>query len=238
MTEICPDCGDEFSRISGHWAQSKCRYPKLSSNQKKIITGLLMGDGTMGRSSKNPWIQANMITEKYLHYLDDNLGIISNGVKFHMTAEENAHRKRQSGFRPNANKKDYSDIYVWRSKCLPELIEFSEWYNSGKKVFPEDIELSPTVLKNWYVCDGCWNNKNGCAYISISIVNERENTEKIEQYFRKSALPTPEYYSDTEYTFEARWGVESSKRLLEYMGSPLPGFEYKWPDRFNRDGAQ
>ena len=35
---------------------------------------------------------------------------------------------------------------------------------------------------------------------------------------------------DSRRGCNARWTVDESKELFDYMGDPLPGFEYKWPN--------
>lgn len=241
MGTDCPECGEEYEQLGKHWRWNPDHRPELTQHQKEVISGLLMGDGCVNRDSKNPLIQCNMIRPNYLEYLDNIFGCLSTGVKLKHTAEENAQIKRDSGFSPNANAKDYSDLYIWRSRSLPELQEFADWYSSGKKVWPEDIELTPTVLKHWYCGDGSWNNSGSRSYVRIGMANEVENTDKVDRYFERANLPTPSNYHIGELKncdamrCTAAWSVEDSKKLWDYMGKPLPDFEYKWPEQFHNN---
>lgn len=232
----CHECGNEYKYIGSHW-QGDCSHKQLTQQQYEVTVGLLMGDGSLDRSSKNPYLRVGMISPNYLEYLDGAFGILGNGVSLMMTAEENAEAKRESGFRPNADAENYSDMYQWRSISHPELHEFADWYSSGTKVWPGDIDLTPTVLKHWYCGDGGWNNSGGNNHIQISMSNEVDNTDKVDRYFERAGLPSPSNYniqerSDGSVGCEAQFTVEQSRELLEYMGEPLPDFEYKWPDEY------
>jgi len=238
MGDVCQQCGNEYQRIGGHWSHpnSSCSHPSFTDHQQEIITGLLMGDGTIGTANKNPHIRAEMISPNYLEYIADEFGALGSEVSLKHTAAESAKHNRDSGFRPNAEAENYSDLYLWYSMSHPELQKFAEWYNSGKKVWPEDIQLTPTVLKHWYCGDGHWANSSSHNRIEIAMANEVNNTEKVDQMFRNVGLPAPSNYAISEQQNKsnylkcnAEFTVEQSKKLWEYMGEQLPDFEYKWP---------
>lgn len=239
MTTECLQCGDEFERLGTHWAMSSdCEYPTLTQKQREITTGLLMGDGRICRQEfRNPVISLEMITKEYLQYVDEKFGVLGTGVSITRTAEESAEQMRNINFRANAEAKNYSDVYGWYSRTNPEFEEFADWYSTGKKVWPEDIKLTPTVLKHWYCGDGHWDNSGTNNYIQISMSNELKNTDKVDKLFENAGLPSPNNYricerKDGTLKCDARFTVSQSKELWEYMGNPLPGFEYKWPKDF------
>jgi hypothetical protein len=203
-----------------------------------MITGILMGDGYIHQSKKNPQLQVEMISPNYLQYVANKFGILGGKVNLYQTASEGAQRNRKTGFRPNADKVNYSDVYRWYSMAHPELKKFSKWYSTGKKVWPKDIELTPTVLKHWYCGDGHWRNYKNTNHIVISMSNESEEKEKVSQIFESVGLPSPNNYEiqkrkDGSETCNAAFTVDQSKELWEYMGDPLPDFEYKWPEEYH-----
>lgn len=237
MTDTCRQCGNEYTRIAGHWSASKeCDYRSFSQYQKELITGLLMGDGWIDRSGSNPTIRSEMITPEYLNYIDKKLDIFGNGVSLRMKAEESAKENRETGFSKNAKKENYSDIYEWHSMRHPELNEFEEWYSTGQKTWPEKVKLTPVVLKHWYCGDGNFDNSNSQRHITIYMSNELENKDKVTKMFENKNLPTPTYYTSKRgknYSrCDARFTVQESQELFEYMGKPLPGFDYKWPKKY------
>lgn len=234
MVSNCPSCNKEVS-LGHHWAQSNCDYPDLSKQQSDALTGALMGDGTViNYSHAHPSLKVVSTTQEYLEYLDNLLGPMSTGVRKKMTAKESAKEARDSGFDVSADEKSYSDVYVWTTRSSPKLSVFLDWYDNTKgKIWPESITLSPEVLKNWYCCDGNYKNK---SYIRISLSNEKNEKRKVENYFKKANIPLPSRWETSkkkEYSDRCSicWTVSQSNKLFDYMGEPLPGFEYKWPDR-------
>lgn len=236
----CPQCGERFGKLGTHWQFSKeCSHPKLTAHQREVLTGLLMGDGAVNRAGKAPLIECNMAAPAYLYYLDSVVfPVMGTGVKFQMDAAESAERNRANGANPDADAQNYSDLYVWRTRRSPELDGFGEWYATGRKVFPGDIDLTPTVLKHWYACDGSWNTGSYGNSIYLHMPNERANKEKIERYFREG--PDVEIIGWYEHEYEsgsvkcdAAFSSSDTDRLFNYMGKALPGFEYKWPSLYH-----
>lgn len=192
-----------------------------------------MGDGTLQRRNEgNPRIKVKMITEEYLKHLDDVFGVLSSGVRFATSGEENAERKQRDGHWPGSKKGNYNDLYEWHSRTHPSLKQF-DWYSSGEKIWPTEVELTPSVLKHWFVGDGHYHDAGTDNHISIAMNNEVDNREKVSRLFNKVGIPEPDRYRVADkgkFTeCSAFFTVEDSKTLFEYMGEPLSGFEYKWP---------
>lgn len=227
-TVTCDGCGESYGNPAVHWAANESHRPEITDTQMEILRGVVMGDGTVDKASVNPSVTVKMITKDYLQYLDTIFGDLSRGVNLVATAAEHAAEMRDSGFRPDADEENYSDVYKWSTRCHPQLSELTNWYSSGTKVFPKDIELTPNVLTNWYVCDGHWANDGTKDYITISMVNEREDKEKIESMFERSGLPLPSRWSSGKDVFYAAWDKSGTDTLFEYMNGPINGFEYKF----------
>jgi len=236
---LCEQCGNDYSRIGSHWSQvSTCSHPEISAYKMELLTGMLMGDGYISRrENKNTYFTTAMITKPFLEWLDGELDWLSTGVRLEYTAEENAKRSRDSGFSPDAKAENYSDVYRLQSRGNPNLQPLADWYSSGKKVFPENIELTPTVLKMWYVSDGSHDNRKSHNRIEIAMNNEIDRRDNIEQLFEHVGFEISNW-SIREITSgkyegskicEAQFTVDESQRLFEYMGEPPAGFEYKWP---------
>lgn len=200
-----------------------------------------MGDGNINtQKGRNSLIEVEMVAPNYLHYLDEKFGKFGTGVRIRRTAEEKAKLHRNTEFRPNAQSENYSDSYRWRSRSIPELNEFRNWYSTGEKVWPDNINLTPIVLKHWYCGDGHFHNSNSHKHIIISMENEVENTEKLNMLFENAKLPAPNNYNiyerqeDGGKACKAEFTKSQSKELWEYMGEALPDFEYKWPKEYRQ----
>jgi hypothetical protein len=71
--------------------------------------------------------------------------------------------------------------------------------------------------------DKRWNTKH---YARITSLNEIDRKEKINSLFQNLSFE-PNWNDGARFTF----GLEGSKKFWEYIGDPLPEFEYKWPDK-------
>jgi hypothetical protein len=222
MTKVtCPDCGNEYqsSGLGTHISKSDCEYPDFTEHQKEVLTGVLMGDGTVVRNNGNPDFRIKMINKDYLLHLKDIFGSLATEVSLERVDEDDNH----------------NDIYQLRLRSNPNIQQFADWYSTGKKVFPDDIELTPTVLRHWYVCDGTLYERSTVSHhFSICAKNEGENIEKLKSYFIEQGLPEPNTPSYGKFKFYA----EGTQEIFDYIGwNPVPGFEYKW-DLMNRDFNQ
>jgi len=200
-----------------------------------------MGDGCVKQSSRNPNLSVAVIEQDFLKYISEVFGVLGNDVRLMRSSEESAEQNRVSKFSPNAEADNYSDLYEWKTVNHPELLEFRNWYSSGKKVWP-DINLTPTVLKYWYCCDGTYDTNNLQNRIILYMSNEVDNTEKVNNMFTKSGLPKPNNYMISERESghihcHAQFTVSQTQELFRYMGEPLPGFEYKWPKELSKQGG-
>jgi len=214
MTKVCSSCGESFKRIGSHWSSGRCTYPDLTDKQKEIATGILMGDGHIDATS-TPCLVVNMITKKYLKYVDNCFGVLGNGVKLHKE--------------PEGNRKT---VYRWTTVRHPYFKELESWYNSGNKVFPSNIEITPRVLRHWYCGDGSWKGKGSGSNLEIAMANEMYETNKISELFKEAGLPTPNYKSyenEDNRMCTAYFSSADSPEVFDFMGDSLVGFEYKWP---------
>lgn len=228
MSEECPSCENEYKVLSTHWQRSKdCSEPELSDKQKQIVTGLAMGDGSVVVPNRNPSLHMKMINEEFLAWLDKELKWLSNGYTLTQTAEEAAKQNRESGFSENAKADNYNSKYTLRTKCSEQLFKWREWYSTGQKIFPEDLDMTPLTLKMWYCCDGSKESYNKLPHMSISCYNEEENFDKVYNYFSEiNVEPVPH---SSQRSFAIRFNQSDSKLLWDYMGEPPNGFEHKWP---------
>jgi len=223
---VCEQCGEEKNNLGNHWRlSSDCEYPSFDWKQSSVLTGVLMGDGTLDRSGANSRIKVEMVNEAYLDYIDSLLGNLSNGVELIQTSEESAKRMRESGFRPDARGENYQNVYKLTTRRHPKLNDFDCWYNSGEKVIPE-LELTPTILKHWYVCDGHLAERdNTRPSVVFGITNEYEHSDKLEQMFIEQGLD-----ANATKSKNLSIGVDHTEKFFEFIGEPVDGFKYKWPN--------
>lgn len=212
---LCPECGSDFDSLGTHFRYHDHR-PDVTLEQHEIITGLLMGDGTIyGRREdrgNNSFLSVTMSNEEFIDFLIEKFGWLA----------RNKHNKYTDG-------KEY---YIFQTRSHPDLNRYTEWYQP-EKVWPE-IEVTPTILKYLYVSDGTYDTTDSHNRIMISCAKEGVNREKVLRMFESSGFPvdrTYQYERDGRANdFQIWFNVDASERMFESMGEPLPGFEYKWPE--------
>lgn len=213
----CHDCGGNFSAIGHHWGLSDCGFPEISQHQFEVMTGLLMSDGNVyvPTNAHKPVFRCTMksLSQKFINYLSNSvLGDISISVD-----------EYKSG--------GYETVGM-RTVCHPKLEKFLQWYKTGEKIWNYcDIELTPTVLKYLYVGDGTYNTISSHDYLSISAANEYDRSDEVSNLFQDIGF-NPSIHkgiSNNSKYLNIQFSKKESRDLFEYMGEPLPSFEYKWP---------
>lgn len=219
----CPNCGDNFDRLGLHWWHGTCPYPELSEQQRQMLVGLLMGDGSIPDRTDNEIFHLPMINRRFLRWFDEKMGVMTTGVSLKKTAAQLAAHNRESGFSPNAAVENYHDMYTVWTRTHPYITELREWYATGEKRFPTDIELSSTVAKFWYACDGYLDfGRWGRPRAGIKARNEQNRSAALESLFEEAPV-TPSYRRH-----ELRFSCDDTERLIDWLGAPPPGFSYKW----------
>jgi len=222
----CKQCGKKFKNISLHWASNKnCDYRPLTNRQKEISKGMLMGDAYINiQSGANGMLRAKMINKNFLQWLDKELEPFSSNLETYMTAQESFDSASERFENSVTSVDNYSEIYEYRSCRHPYFTELRDWYKDGKKRFPENIELTPLSAKILMCCDGRVSHKNG-KRVNIYSVNEKDRPE-----YLKSLLDqfNPVW---VESSSSIRIGASDYDEFFEWVGQPLPGFEYKWGDQ-------
>lgn len=110
--EQCYECGRYYTNLAMHWSAYPSHRPNFTDRQKDIITGSMMGDGGLGKSSKNPRLIINMTTKPYLEYLDRIFGKLSSGVRFSRSAEDSVKFSKENPIFKTINEENYSDIWM------------------------------------------------------------------------------------------------------------------------------
>lgn len=206
----CPSCGRDFKKLGSHLAVSACEHPEFTDYQEELLTGLMFGDGWVNHHSDsgNPYFAVGMTNREFLEWLNEELQPHTTGVK-DASGSQNS-------------KEDYYKIRTIRN---PHLEDVASWYgDDGLRL--QEVELTPTVLKMWFVSDGGADNRSGRPYAAeiVSRIGTRSGEGFLESLFENTPV-TPTVRSEVIYFDE-----NEAQRLIEYIGEAPPGFEYKWPD--------
>lgn len=194
-------------------------YAEIKPDEKEIVKGLLMGDGSIagGKASPNAnsFFTLQMTNKKFLNHLKNELNHITTNLRKQRTAQKSVEVANSSLERQTTNAKSYYELKFSRHPYFSNLR--SEWYGEDGKKFPKE-SFSPQKVKMWYVCDGSYTRKRA----RISALNEKERMAKIVKTFEEKSLHPNISGGDIYFS------VEETKKFFNYIGEPPPGFKHKW----------
>lgn len=207
-SRLCDSCGSEYVQIQKHWQMSSCTEPTPTDRELEVVRGLVMSDGHIGNRVGTPRLDVQMTNPDVLEELRESIPTF----KPYFWKES---KETSSG----------NDVYRLLTVSHSSLSEFSDWYDNGDKIYPDNMTPTPEMMKWWYVGDGSmiWNEKASNGYVQISCCNESNNPEKLSDLFDKIGL-SPTIYNGGEIALS----VNETKKFLEYIGEPVRGMEYKW----------
>jgi len=224
MSEKCPQCGNTYKMITAHWTRSSnCAHPEISKEKKELIQGLLMGDASVEDRGSSGRMGISVTNKDFLLWIDEKLEHLSNGVKNYYTSEEQKERVSDNGTLPIEQHHDFDTPYELKTKSHPYFKKLRSWYGSNGKRFPEDLELTPLKAKMWYCCDGsliC--SKKQRPHARFYTKNENDRLDVLVDYFHQKGLDGRKYEGSVGFT------AEETIKLLDWMGDPPPGMNYKW----------
>lgn len=195
----------------------KAKYNKpniiFSQEFKEILTGLLMGDGSLrihkkGRNPLYTHTDKNLEAIQYFKQLFENQGI------------------KVSNIWINSKNK----CYYFQTESLKEFIEFYDLFYpiDSKKRLP-NINITPIILKFWYIGDGSIKKQNGTLNNSCNISNKWGNSFILNQ-FKSLFSNNSNYYKDEQKNCGSFYIPHKGLiKMLEYIGEcPVECYKYKW----------
>ena len=142
------------------YRQEQKIFPGATSNESVVLTeylrdavyGELLGDGCL-RGKKNQSKGANAL----FSYCTSNLEYATylRKILLNFDPAEITHSLSAGGFDGYDGNPRF-DVYHFHTPTNPTLTKiYNKFYpNSGEKIVPEDIELTPTTCLHWYIGDG------------------------------------------------------------------------------------
>ena len=164
-----------------------------------------MGDGWIHRESSNPSFKFAVQEREYVEYVLEKLSEHVCSVN------------------------EYKDgLFTLTTHSNPDFKKFESWYDSGSKNFPNSLQLTPTIFRHWYACDGSLVRNGPSSYANIGISNESESIDKIQSMISSAGLPEPRVNEWRETEAQLVWTVDDTEKILQYTEESVPGYEYKW----------
>jgi hypothetical protein len=115
--------------------------------------------------------------------------------------------------------KNYPDLYEYRLK----------WYAEGKKILPDDLELSPGVCLHWYIGDGNLRKDDGRLNLYTLAFTEKEVIRLINLLDKKGLKANMSFHHGKSFIYFPK---SEAHKFLDYIG-PCPKelqetYGYKW----------
>ena len=196
---------------------ARANYVDLTSEAMQFLEGQLLGDGCLQSHSEfSALYQHGSKYRWYCEWLSDTLA--GYGIQ-------------QSGnIRKNLVLGKY-DSYQYASLAYTELRAVRErFYPEGKKIIPADLEITPLVLREWYVGDGslAYPKRGRPAIMLATCCFSHDDVALVADKLRDLGLEVSHYSNKHE---RLRIPARSVGRFLEYIGPPpkeIPMYHYKW----------
>jgi len=220
IEEQCPSCGNWYQQISSHWALSSCNHPPISVEKFRTLQGLLMGDGCLSTSYKNPYIDVSNTNITFLEYIMQEFGWFFGDLYLFQTYKQSADTEFDNEYILSTN--NFHDVWRTQSRSHPVLEQFESWYDTGEKVFPQ-IQYTAEQLRMWYVSDGCIDKAN--MSIHFISANESVRPQNIVQNFAEIGIAVSNGNNGKHFYVS----MTDTERFFDFIGhDPVPGFGYKW----------
>lgn len=220
----CNWCGNWYKSIGQHWRQSNCDHPEPTDRQMEIMRGMMLGDGSIHKNGL--YFQVEMTNKLFIEWLAGELGYLWT----HNISMTNSGVKSRSGVVQDSN---ILDIYrIWTHRGIQKISGMRSWYenNKDRKLYPDNIRLTPLVLKMWYVSDWTYVERSDQDWV---ILNK-------ELFDNETEMLLKSWFDSFGWVYNRRevqegcdkfvFTIDSTQEIFDYIGDPVPGFEYKWPD--------
>lgn len=185
----------------------------LSQEQRSVITGSLLGDGTMrvgkGARNANLKIEHGLEQKEYVEW------------KYHILAPFVFTVPRLS-YRYTENRKKYPKSWWFRTVRHPLFTEIyrrfyvTDGYRNGRKIIPDSIrqELDPMALAIWIMDDGSYQKgRVDISTYSFSI----ENIILLQKCMEKKFHVTMRFFNDRGKGYRMYANKKESGKLIQII---------------------
>lgn len=214
-------------------ARLRAGHVSLAKEALEFLNGGLLGDGHMQKGYSVCYSQSSKY-ESYVKWLSEKFigfGINQTGKIGKMVGTSRKGKKLTYHFYTSRHYVELIPLYAkWYRKARSD-----EKFKGGKpkrwiKILPKDLELTPLVVRQWYIGDGSLQRKE--RYITLGT----EGFERAEVGRLAKMLGELGFVTKQKKDNNIRISQRSTQDFLNYVGScPIKCFEYKWRyDKYKR----
>ena len=184
----------------------------------EVLDGELLGDGAYAWSSRENSARFDMtVAEKNKAHVELLHGILSSQMPLKLASSKGWYE-----YKGERIITDRVRLFSLFSHSLAE--QKRRWYANGKKQAPDDLVLTPTVLRHWYYGDGSMSK-------GVLLCSERYSEDVLEMLREKLltlGFPTKRYMAHGRRG-RLHMGMDASRRFLAYIGPcELNCYRHKW----------
>lgn len=183
------------------------------------IIGWLLGDGgcRLHKHAVNPFFN---YTDKHL----DHILYVQNILTTYNIYSSISHNK-------------HTDCYCLQTEILPFFKQFYELFygyeglneNGQKRKILPNITITPIILRNWYIGDGC-SSKESKSYNHRGLIVDKYYNDYILQQLNNICGHVAVYKHGNCYCYH--FSNKALIKLLNYIGEcPVESYKYKWITR-------
>lgn len=192
-------------------------HQSLSYIQEQILTGLLIGDGSIADEGKSIEFSHKKIHEKYVDWLLNSLGSIAG----------NKQLERISGYG--------SIIIPARTISCIQVQNFTSYFvgDNNKKIIPKDVELSPLSIAIMYMDDGSLQtNKNQLDRCSLSLNDyDEQSVNNLIEAFQSQLHINPVKFNSKGWNL--RFNLKEAQKLQTIISPYICDcMQYKLSEEF------
>lgn len=227
---LCQECGETYKAIGQHWSGKQCSHPQISNYQDDIIKGLMLGDGSLYRTTKNASMYVSSTNRDFLEWIDSEMGVMCTGNYNVVTEEDHLEYAEDHGsIQPNSQ---YKDVWTIKLRAHPYFNQYREWYGekNGRQVVMDvpEIEISPVMARVWYCSDGHMDfDEYGSGHVIFTSENFGQHNERLMGSFTGRGFGG---HIENHNVMDGRivFNRSGTQKFLDWIGEPIDGFEYKW----------
>lgn len=184
-----------------------------------VMNGNLLGDGFLYYSTKNssnPVFSVEYKHKEYCEYINTvNPFLNGQGIKYRVRKDE----------RILAGETEVYKSTSLSSSVLKEL--YSKWYPNGKKIVPQDLELTPQLLLIWFLDDG-YTATHGGINIATDGFSLEDNIY-LQQQFKKLNIDVNFHIASSRENIRLYIPKSNVQTFYNIIGPcPVNCYQYKW----------
>jgi len=203
-------------------------YVELTPQLVEVLDGHLLGDmSVLQERRQSAFISFNYKYRGYSEWLASLL--VNFGVQ---------RRGQIKGY-----KNSFGVSWLYHSRYYRSLLYLRRrWYPEGKKIVPPDIDLTPLIIKHWFMDDGSFFKAKGNVIGRVEIATNSFTKDEVELLASKLASSIGSN-SIHIHNAESGWTLQFSnqdtvKAFFNYIGDCPNDLEsiygYKWPAQNRR----